>query len=131
VIYVDTCLLVYALEDEGPTGADARTALSTAHAPLAISPLVIHELLVMPFRRGDAALVARIESAASAFDLVAISPDDFVRASSLRARHRGLKLADSLHLAAARGAGCTELWTNDSRFAAIAPEYVVCPLDRE
>ena len=46
-------------------------------------------------------------------------------AARLRARNPGLRTADALHLAIAQRAGCSHLWTNDSRLVAIAPEFAV------
>lgn len=131
MIYVDTCVLIYALETDGPAGERAREALLEAPAALVISPLVIHEALVIPLRHSDARLLGRIDSALRAFEVVDISPDDYIRASALRARRPALKLADALHLAVAQGAGCTELWTNDSRLTTVAPGFAIDVLGRE
>jgi predicted nucleic acid-binding protein len=123
VIYVDTCILIYALESDGPLGNRARSAIEDAPAQLAVSPLVVHELLVVPLRRGDRALIDRVEAATKNLTMIDMGFDDFIDASAIRARHPGLKLADALHLAAARAAGCSELWTNDSRLTSLATGF--------
>lgn len=129
MIYVDTCILIYALENDGPLGERARDALLSAPSKLVVSALVVHELLVVPLRRGDHVLIDRIEAAISSLSLVDIAFDDYLGASALRAQHPGLKLADALHLATARAAGCSELWTNDSRLSPVAAGFAIDVID--
>lgn len=115
MIYLDSCILIYAVEDDGDRGSAARQALADhADTELVVSPLVVMECITGPLKRGDLALVdyyrATLETAVRApFD-----DDVFVRAAELRAHH-GLATPDALHLAAAQKAGCTALWTNDRR----------------
>ena len=69
-------------------------------------------------RERDALSQAQMWSALDRFELLPIHDDDYLRAARLRARHRGLQTADSLHLAVAQRAGCIAFWTNDARLAA-------------
>ncbi|WP_260856237.1 type II toxin-antitoxin system VapC family toxin [Microbacterium sp. BH-3-3-3] len=117
MIYVDSCLVIYAIERDDEIGDCTRTALARAHEPLATSPLVMMEALVKPMRATDAEAQLTMWSAFDAFELLPADPDAFLDAALLRARHRGLQTADALHLAIARRAGCSALWTNDARLS--------------
>ncbi len=117
MIYVDSCLVIYAVERDDEVGERTRATLARADEPLATSPLVMMEALVKPMRASDAEAQLTLWSAFDAFELLPADPDAFLDAALLRARHRGLSTADALHLAIARQAGCTALWTNDSRLS--------------
>ena len=118
MIYVDSCLVIYAVERDDDVGSRAREALAGSDRPLATSPLAMLEALVGPMREGDAVSQAEMWSALDQFELLPIDDDDYLHAARLRARHRGLQTADALHLAVAWRAGCTAFWTNDARLAA-------------
>ncbi|MDI9892557.1 type II toxin-antitoxin system VapC family toxin [Microbacterium sp. IEGM 1404] len=117
MIYVDSCLVIYAVERDDGVGSRAREALAGSDEPLATSPLVMLEALVGPMRAGDALPQAQMWNALDRFELLPLDDDDYLRAARLRARHRGLQTADALHLAVAQRAGCTAFWTNDARLA--------------
>lgn len=118
MIYVDSCLVIYAVERDDAIGDRARSALASAETTLATSPLVMLESLVKPMRDADAEAQSTMWSAFDALELLPIEPDAYLDAALLRARFRRLQTADALHLAVARQAGCTAFWTNDSRLAA-------------
>ena len=123
MIYLDSCMLIYALEDESDRGAVVRERMAGA-AGLAISPLVMLECLVGPKRRADTALEDHYMRAFAGFELIDLEVPFFLRAAQLRAKH-GLRIPDALHLAAAQLSGCAELWTNDARLASTAPTLAV------
>ncbi|MCM3501081.1 PIN domain-containing protein [Microbacterium sp. P26] len=125
MIYVDSCLVIYAVQRDDIIGDRARLALAAAHAPLAASPLVMLEAMVGPMRERGAESQLRMWSVFERFEMLPIGPDAYLRAARLRARNPGLQTADALHLAVALEEGCSLLWTNDSRLAAIAPEFAV------
>ncbi|MFL0712414.1 MAG: type II toxin-antitoxin system VapC family toxin [Microcella pacifica] len=115
MIYLDSCILIYAVEDEGERGRAARQALADhADAELVVSPLVVMECITGPLKRGDLALVDYYRSTLASAARAPFDEDVFVRAAELRARH-ALSTPDALHLAAAQKAGCSALWTNDRR----------------
>ncbi|MFT4212933.1 MAG: type II toxin-antitoxin system VapC family toxin [Microbacterium sp.] len=116
MIYLDTCILIYALEDGGGLGERTRAAMRGVDDRLAASPLVLHECLVRPIRDGDNELRARFVEVYNRLVRIQMDESVFVLAAELRARH-GLKAPDSLHLAAAQLARCDQLWTNDERLA--------------
>lgn len=117
MIYVDSCILIYALEDDGARGAAARRALAGAETRLATSPLALTECLIGPLRSDDLVLRDRHLQLYDRFVTIPLDGDAFVRAAELRARF-GLRTPDALHLAAAQIADCEALWTNDRRLAA-------------
>lgn len=117
LIYLDTCLLIYAFEQHPRFGARVLHAMAAEPADrLAISPLVHFECLVGPMRDGNLMLQRYYEEGLSRFVQLSMGEDVFRQGAMLRARF-GLKTPDALHLAAAQHHGCAALWTNDDRLA--------------
>lgn len=120
MIYLDSCIVIYAVEDDGARGDEVRRRLiESADVVVAISPLVILECLVGPLREENLVLHDHYVRALKQFRLLPLEPEHHVRAAELRARH-GIRTPDALHLAAAQLHGCDQLWTNDNRMAAAA-----------
>jgi len=125
VIYLDSCIVIYAVEDDGPRGNAVRQRLTeSADAVVAVSPLVTLECLVGPLRDENYGLHDHYLRALHNFKPLSLETEHYVRAAELRARY-GLKTPDALHLAAAQMHGCDELWTNDNRLAAAAKNLAV------
>ncbi|MBU1586915.1 MAG: type II toxin-antitoxin system VapC family toxin [Actinobacteria bacterium] len=124
LIYLDSCILIYALEDASTRGDAVRSRLARTEHTLAISPLVMLECLVGPIRAADLALRDRYQGALERCDHINLGVPEYERAAELRARH-GLRTPDALHLAAAQLGGCTQLWTNDARLAAASKGLAV------
>lgn len=117
LIYVDSCLVIYAVENHPDKAATLRARMSTLPAGrLAVSPLVTLECLVKPLRLGDHALEKRYEAALREFVQLPLPEPVFVSAARLRARFN-LKTPDAIHLACAQLHECEQLWTNDNRLA--------------
>jgi predicted nucleic acid-binding protein len=115
LIYVDACLLIYAIEDHPRFGARVRARIGSVPAEaLAVSPLVHLECRVGPMRAGNAVLLRYYEQALGRLVQLPLPQDVFLRAARLRAEF-GLKTPDALHLSAALHHGCEALWTNDGR----------------
>ncbi|GAA1998372.1 PIN domain-containing protein [Microbacterium ulmi] len=125
MIYLDTCFLIYAVEDPGALGEAARALLRGDDERFAISPLVMTEALVGPLRRSDETLLHGFGTLFAELELVDLSLSGCLRATELRAASPSLKTIDALHLAAAELGGCTALWTNDSRLATASGGYAV------
>lgn len=120
MIYLDACIVIYAVEDDGPRGNAFRQRLADARdTEFAISPLVTMECIVGPLRNDNLTLHDHYLRALDNFRRLDLGEGQFMRAAQLRARH-GLRTPDALHLAVAQLAGCDELWTNDNRLAAAA-----------
>lgn len=120
MIYLDSCVVIYAVEDHGARGDEVRRRLiGSTDVVVAISPLVILECLVGPLREENLVLHDHYVRALKQFRLLPLEPEHYVRAAELRARH-GIRTPDALHLAAAQLHACDQLWTNDNRMAAAA-----------
>jgi uncharacterized protein len=131
VIYLDSCILTYAIEDDGERGERVRHRLEVAgEERIAISPLVMQECLVGPLRDDNLALRDHYLRAFDRFEVLELGVAQFVRAAELRAR-LGLRAPDALHLSAAQLADCSELWTNDARFAAASHGLAIDVIDGE
>lgn len=117
VIYLDSCLLIYAIENDPVFGARTLAAMK-AHAKqrFAISPLSKLECLVKPIRDGDLVLQQHYEAALDNLVLLPMPQAVYLAAAHLRARF-ALRTPDALHLACAQHHACTALWTNDERLA--------------
>lgn len=116
LIYLDSCILIYALEDPSPRGDVVRTKLSGTEQVVATSPLVLHECLVGPLKTQNLELRQHYIDIFASMYQIEIDSACFLLAAEIRALH-GLRTPDALHLAATQLAGCDELWTNDRRFA--------------
>jgi len=118
--YLDTCIVIYLIEDAGWFSEQTRRCLArNGDTLLCVSPLVRLEAIVKPLRDSDARLVADYEDFLSAQQWLASRDEIFDRACRLRADH-GLKTPDALHLATALHYGCDEFWTNDDRLSRVA-----------
>lgn len=118
LVYVDSCVLIYALEEDPRFGEAARQTLARVvdqNQQLAVSPLVQLECLVRPLARGQSELVLRYQNWLRLFQWLSINDATFALATELRGRH-GLKTPDALHLATALQHGCAALISNDRRF---------------
>jgi predicted nucleic acid-binding protein len=115
MIYLDTPICVYALENDGDVGERIRALLAGTDATFCISPLVVMECLVGPFRRADSALENSYRRFFTTLETVLIKAGTWERAARLRGTV-ALGAADALHLAAAQDSGCSSLWTSDVQF---------------
>lgn len=125
MIYLDSCIVIYALESGDEAGERARLVIDSAGEQLVISPMVIQEAMVGPLRSGDGEAISRMDSFLAKFDLVELALPAYVHAAELRAYAPSLRTPDALHLAAAKLAGCKELWTNDRRLATASGSFAV------
>lgn len=117
LIYLDSCLLIYAHEQHPVFGPAVLTAMAQeAPERFAISALSKMECLIKPMRTANLVLQRHYEKGFIAYHLLAMSETVFLLAAQLRARF-GLKTPDALHLACAQHHGCDALWTNDDRLA--------------
>lgn len=118
MIYLDSFIVIYAVEDDSERGARVRQLLADASDEVvAISPLVMLECLVGPLRDDDLALADHYRRAFEQFRVLDAGVAEHLRAAEIRAR-QGMRTPDAIHLAVAQLSGCRALWTNDSRLAA-------------
>jgi len=131
LIYLDTNIVIYLVEQTPGWGARASTriaAVRARHDRMIVSDLVRLESRVKPVSLGDALSLADFDSFFGSQDVQVVSLTTFVcdRATEIRARYR-YKLADAMNLAAAVESGCDVFLTNDmrlSRFPNIAVEVL-------
>jgi predicted nucleic acid-binding protein len=122
IVYLDTNIVIYAVEVPPTFGIRAQVRLASARAAgdsFMLSDLTRMECLVGPLRSGDAVLEAQFRAffALPGVRVVPISPAVCDRAAVLRATTR-LKPMDSLQLAAAVEHGANLFLTNDTRLNA-------------
>jgi len=124
LVYVDSCVLIYAMEQDPLFGEPARNCLASQLAQnlqLAISPMVQLECLVHPLARQQGELIIRYQAWLQTFQWLSINDTTFARATELRASH-GLKTPDALHLATALQHGCVALISNDKRLEQVGAD---------
>ncbi len=116
MIYLDSCVVIYWVESHSVFASRIeQRVLQVAHAEFAISPLVIAEVLVMPFRQNNVALIQRYEAFFANSVVLTMPEIIFIKTARLRATHPGLRTPDALHLATAQHHECEVFWTNDER----------------
>jgi predicted nucleic acid-binding protein len=114
-VYLDSCIVIYLLEDHPQFSATVRRAFETTdYMTFCISPLVELECLVGPLRTENEPLIQRYTSFFHQQIILEIPAAAYRLAAELRAQH-GLKTPDALHLAIAHRHNCDQLWTNDNR----------------
>jgi predicted nucleic acid-binding protein len=119
VIYADTNIMVYLVEDLTARGDGLRRRFATLSVQIAVSPLVAMECRVAPLRRGDALLARRYDSLIEGLTMLEIEPEVYRDAAVLRASH-ALSAIDALHLATAQFHLCEGFWTHNARLARAA-----------
>ena len=117
LIYLDSCLIIYAVEQNPQWGPAIDAAMAKVPPEgFAISGLTQMECLVKPVRDANTTLQRQYERLFGTYHQLATPDEVFLMAAQLRARF-GLKTPDALHLACAQFHGCEALWTNDDRLA--------------
>lgn len=120
-IYIDSNLLIYLLDSVGPLQVRAArrlAALSSGGDRPMVSWLVRLECRLGPLKRSDLRTVADFDTffASPTLEWAAMTEAVYDRAAHISAGS-GLKVQDSLHLAAAVEAGCGSFLTNDAALA--------------
>lgn len=121
VVYLDTNIVIYLVENRPIEGPKAAARLAKAYAAgdtMALSDLTRMECLVGPLRSNNAVRLADFNAffTLSTMNVLRMPPTVFDRAARVRAV-LGFKAADSLHLACAAEHGCGLFLTNDARLA--------------
>jgi hypothetical protein len=117
LIYLDSCLLIYCIENDPIWAPRVTAAMSGEPADgFGISPLVKLECLIKPLRTADLGLQGRYEAGLRQFAPLPMPEIVYLKAAQLRASF-GLRTPDALHLACAQHHGCRSIWTNDDRLA--------------
>jgi predicted nucleic acid-binding protein len=126
MIYLDACLVIYWVEGHTVFRPKLELcALQVAPAPFAISPLVMAESMVMPYRHNNLPLICKFEAFFANVLMLPMPEAVFLEAARLWADHPGLKTPDALHLAYARLHGCASFWTHDDRLSRMIGSFAV------
>lgn len=129
-VALDTAAFIYVIEEHPrylPLLAPLFRAADEGRRQLVTSALTLLEVLVVPFRAGDAALAERYEAVLTrgrGLDLVDLDRAVLHGAAQLRA-HARIRTPDALQLAAALLRGCSAFVTNDRRLPEVAGLKVV------
>ena len=121
---VDTAIFIYWIEEDPrfmPLVEPLFEEVAAGTREMVTSALTLLELLVVPYRAGDADLAQRYEELLTnsrGIAVIDLSRDQLRIAAQLRAA-TGVKTPDALQLAAATSAGCTAFLTNDRSIPAI------------
>jgi predicted nucleic acid-binding protein len=121
ILFLDTNVIIYALEAHTTWGLPAQTRIAAAQAAgdtFMISDLVRMECLVLPIRQGHAALEGQYHTffARSDIRVMAITAAVCDRAAHIRASYN-FKPMDALQLAAAVEHGANIFLTADARLS--------------
>jgi predicted nucleic acid-binding protein len=120
-VAIDTAPFVYFIEEHPdylPVVLPLFQAVDQGRVAALTSELTLLEVLVVPYRSGDIALAERYEAVLArgrGLKMKALTRSLLKGAAMLRAR-TGLKIPDSIQLAAALAGRCTALVTNDRDF---------------
>jgi len=124
-IYLDTCCIIYLLEDIPEFSLSMRNYITkNKDVILCVSPLVRLELLIKPLKEANQEIIDDYTDFIAAQQWLPINDTIFEQASNLRAQHL-LKTPDAIHLATANYHGCNEFWTNDNRLKKVVGEMAV------
>jgi predicted nucleic acid-binding protein len=117
IVYLDTNIIIYAVEHHPVFGPKTRTRLAAARAArdtFMVSDLTRMECLVGPLRSGDTVLQGDFQTFFRLTTVVAITAAVCDRAAQIRAT-TSFKPMDALQLAAAVEHGADVFLTNDTR----------------
>ncbi len=123
-IYFDTTPLIYYLDSVQPYASKVRSFIEDAltnESLFMTSTITNTEYLVIPFRKQDYEKVMEFEHFKRLLNLGIIIVDNSIStlAAQLRAKYKGRKGMDSIHLATAIIHGCDVFLTNDKQLRQI------------
>lgn len=132
-VALDTATFIYFIEEHDlylPIIEPLFAEVADGEREIVTSALTLLEIMVVPFRVGDAALAARYEALLTrsrGLHLIGIDRDQLRAAAQLRARY-GVRTPDALQLAAALQERCSAFVTNDRRLPTL-PGLRIVQLD--
>ncbi|CAN5857533.1 PIN domain-containing protein [soil metagenome] len=127
---VDTSIFIYFIEEDRrflPMVEPLFAAADAGRLQLVVSALTLLEVLVVPFRAGNAALAERYESilTQSRGVLMADLTRDHMRLAAQLRAVTGVTTPDAVQLATCVVAGCSAFVTNDRRLPALRELKVI------
>lgn len=129
-VALDTCVFIYYIEEHPaflPIIEPVFKAVDRGRLQAVTSDLALLEVLVVPYRQGDARLAEKYEALLTrsrGLSVVGLSRGLLRTAARVRAA-TGLKTPDAIQVAAALAAGCTSLVTADRSIPEIGGLRVV------
>jgi predicted nucleic acid-binding protein len=116
---LDTAAFIYFIEEHPrflPVLDPVFAAIDAGRLPAVTSSLTLLEVLVIPYRAGNAPLAERYEqllTRSRGLRLIDIDRSQLRTAAQLRAIHGALRTPDAFQISAALAGGCAALLTND------------------
>ena len=127
-IFLDTNPIIYLLNNVQPYSQLVRNFLvSHKDTEFYTSTITDVEFLVMPYREHDFATVRSYVNFVKSLNILKCFVTDKIadRAARIRSEFSGIKLGDSLQLAASIECNCTCFLTNDAQLRQVAEANVV------
>jgi predicted nucleic acid-binding protein len=123
-VYVDTQIIVYTVErhpDFAPLLLPLWEAVQSSRLTAITSELTILEMLVLPLRHNDHAIVKAFDEfiRQPGFSTVPITHSVLRRGAQLRSASTRLRTPDAIHAATASLNECSMLMTNDAGFRGV------------
>jgi predicted nucleic acid-binding protein len=125
-VYLDTNVFIYALNGfpvYAPTLKELFAAVESGGMSAATSELTLAEMLIVPFRHGNAEEEQRcrmILHPRPYLSLLPVSIDVLEAMARLRATLPAMRTPDAIHVATAQLAKCDVFLTNDRRLKAVS-----------
>lgn len=129
-IFLDTNSIIYLLEETKPYVAKIRAFLTDAtlhESEFYTSTITDAEFLVRPYYLHDEELIKKYWLFLEKADILKcfITEDIAEKSAQIRAKYPGIKLGDSIQLAASIDCGCDCFYTNDAQLKQVAEANVV------
>ena len=129
-VYFDTTPLIYYLDAVQPYAQKVRSIIVNGleqEGSFVTSIITNTEYLVLPFRENDYEKIMEFEQFKRILNMEVIMVDNLIstQAAHIRAKYKGIKGMDSLHLATAIIYGCDLFLTNDIQLKQVVEVPVV------
>ena len=130
-IYFDTTPLIYFLDDEKPFSDKVVNFILNHQGEdnhLLTSSITDTEYLIFPFRMQNFEKIAAYETFLQDFNFQIVEPNRSItrKAAEIRAKYKGIKGMDSIHLATSIYFNCDIFLTNDTQLKQVVEVNVVC-----
>lgn len=139
MVYLDSNILVYFMETPIQTPDNQHPFLNKLFQNIEIgltlaltSQLTLAEVLVLPLREGNIPLeqaYRRILRGTPHFPVAPITLTILNKTADIRARYKGIKIADAIHIATAMESACDLILTADKQFRQCEREIPVSILE--
>lgn len=130
-IYFDTTPIIYFLDDEKPFSDKVANFILSYQRDddfFLTSSITDSEYLVFPYQTQNIIKINAYETFLQDFDFQIISPNRAItrKAAEIRAKYKGIKGMDAIHLATSIYFTCDIFLTNDTQLKQVKETTVVC-----